>query len=169
MVVSNQRAFNRKKVEAPLQFSIPGTDALAVTRLFNYCPGGLYFESHLPMTPDKETTVVIPDLLAEHPAPGAYAGYYVRIRWCNSIAGQRALAYGIGAAFLERNAELPAALAIERHTSECDLCDRVMEEGSVCRVDGTRCLCLPCYKHLEKIPSGALRNAVWRFIDRNVI
>ena len=81
MMNSNRRAFTRNQVEAPLQLKIPETEALAVTHLHNYCPGGVYFESHLQMALDDETTVVIPDLLAESPAPGAYASYHVRIRW----------------------------------------------------------------------------------------
>jgi hypothetical protein len=169
MMNPNQRAFTRSEVETPLQFAIPETEAFAVTRLHNYCQGGVYFESYLPMAPGYETTVVIPDLLAESPASGAYASYHVRVRWCNDLKGKHAVKYGIGAEFLEKSEELPTVEPIERYHSECDLCDRELEGGSICRIDGTRCLCLPCYKHLEKIPAGPVRESIFRFIDRNVI
>ncbi|MGA9233293.1 MAG: hypothetical protein WBV91_00595 [Desulfobacterales bacterium] len=115
-----------------------------------------------------EMTIVIPDLLAETPAPGDYASYLVRVRWCNEIKGKSTVKYGIGAKFLEKCEEPPAPGAIETYRSECDLCDREMEGENICRIDGTRCLCLQCYKHLEKIPAGPLRESILRFIDRNI-
>jgi hypothetical protein len=168
MVNPDQRAFVRNEVEAPLQFKIPEKEALAVTRLYNVCVGGVYFESHLPMMRDHETTIVIPDLLAGAPAPEALAGYRVRIRWCNELRKQRAIQYGIGAQFLEKTEELAEAVAIERHLG-CELCGRTLKGGSICRINGTVCLCLPCYKHLEKIPGGSVRESILRFIDGNVI
>ena len=168
MLTQYQRAFTRNQVEAPLWFKIPETEALTVTRLQNYCEDGVYFVSHLPMAYGYEMTIVIPDLLAETPAPGDYASYLVRVRWCNEIKGKSTVKYGIGAKFLEKCEEPPAPGAIETYRSECDLCDREMEGENICRIDGTRCLCLQCYKHLEKIPAGPLRESILRFIDRNI-
>jgi hypothetical protein len=169
MVIHNQRAFTRNEVEAPLRFKLPEREALSVTRLQNYCKGGVYFESHLPLAPGFETTIVIPDLLAESPDPSDFTSYHVRICRCNQLKGKQTVRYGIGAEFLEKCEELPIIASSESYRSECDLCDRELEGQSICRIDGTRCLCLSCYKHLEKIPPGQVRESILRFIDRNVI
>jgi len=121
------------------------------------------------MVPDYETTIVIPDLFAELPAPDVYAGYHVRIRWCNEIKKQPALKYGIGAQFLEKTEELTKVAALLRHCSECDLCDQRPKGGIICRINDSVCLCLPCYEHLGIIPPGPLRESVLRFIYRNVV
>jgi PilZ domain len=167
MVHPTQRAFDRNEVEAPLQFKIPETDALAVTRLYNICQGGIYFESQQPMEPGHETTIVIPDLLAPSPAPDAYAGYRVRIRWCNELKNHEPT-YGIGAQLLAKTEELKKTAILEMPFG-CELCGRNLRKGSICSVKGTVCLCLPCYKHLEKIPEGSVRESILRFIDGNVI
>ncbi|MGD9072752.1 MAG: hypothetical protein PVI69_13385, partial [Desulfobacterales bacterium] len=83
MVNIEKRSFARNLMEAPLQFKISETESLAATRLYNVGQGGVYFESPWSMVPDHETTIVIPDILAEPSVPGAYAGYRARIRWCN--------------------------------------------------------------------------------------
>jgi hypothetical protein len=168
MLTHNQRAFIRNQVEALLRFKIPETEALSVTRLQNYCKGGVYFESHLPMASGYETTIVIPDLLAESPAAGDYVSYQVRVSWCNEIQRKNTVKYGIGAKFLGKCEKPLTTGAIEMNLSECDLCDRELKWESICRIDGTRCLCLPCYKHLEKIPTGPVRDSILRFIDRNI-
>jgi PilZ domain len=167
MIHPTQRAFDRNEVEAPLQFKIPETDALAVTRLYNVCQGGVYFESQLPMEPGHETTIVIPDLIAESAAPGVYAGYRVRIRWCNELKKQEPK-YGIGAQFLAKTEELKKAAVLKRPLG-CELCGRGLGAGCICHNDGTVCLCLTCYKHLEGIPEGSVRESILRFIDGNVI
>jgi hypothetical protein len=169
MATHNQRTFARNEVEALLWFKMPEKEALSVTRLKNYCKGGVYFESHLPLARGNETTVVIPDLLAESPAPGDVVGYSVRICWCNELKVKHAVRYGIGAEFMEKIKAWPTSVAVELDRSECDLCDRRVEGESICRIDGTRCLCLSCYKHLEKIPPGPIRESILRFIDRNII
>lgn len=164
----NQRAYRRIQVEASLQFRVPETEALAVGRLHNYCTGGVYFESPLPMSTDCETAIVIPDLLAVSPAHNAWAAYKVRIRWCNGLKAEQGFKFGIGAAFLDQCEPMPTAAIVEQCYSVCDLCDRELKGECTCRLDGNRRLCLPCYKHVEKIPAGPLRESILRFIDRNI-
>jgi hypothetical protein len=168
MIGTEQRAFTRNAVEVSLQFKIPETEELAVTRLLNFSQGGIYFESYLPLVPDYVTTIVMPDLLAKSPAPDTYAGYRVRIRWCNELKKLRDLKYGIGAQLLEKTEELTKAKSLESN-SACDLCDQLIEGGSICRIEGSGCLCLPCYKHLEGIPEGPARESILSFINRSVI
>lgn len=164
----DQRAFNRIQVEVPLQFTMPITEDLAVTRLLNYCQGGVYFESHQPLAPDDETKIVMPDLLAESPATNTYAGYIVRVRWCNEIKKLPEPKFGIGAQLLEKIENLKKAKSLATY-STCDLCDQLIEGESVCRIEGTGCLCLPCYKHLERLPDGPTRKSILRYIERNIL
>ncbi len=168
MASAEQRAFTRNEVEVSLQFKTPETEELAVTRLLNFCQGGIYFESHLPLVPGYEKTIVMPDLLAKSPDPDTYAGYRVRIRWCDELKKLRDLRYGIGAKLLKK-IEAPTKTKSLESTSICDLCDRLIEGRSVCRIKGSGCLCLPCYKHLERSPAGPARESNLKFIDRTVI
>jgi len=168
MISTEQRAFTRNEVEVPLQYTVPETKELAVTRLLNFCQGGIYFESHLPLVPDCETTILMPDLLAKSPPPNTYAGYRVRIRWCNELKNLRDLKYGIGAQLLDKIEDLTKAKSLESN-STCDLCDGLIEGASICRLKGTGCLCLPCYKHLEGLPEGPARESILRYINRSIL
>jgi hypothetical protein len=168
MISRDQRAFNRIQVEVPLQFTMPKTEELAVTRLLNYCQGGIYFESTQPLAPDDETKIVMPDLLAKTPATNTYAGYRVRVRWCNEIKESPEPKFGIGAQLLDKIENLKKAKSLAKN-STCELCDRLIEGESICRIEGTGCLCLPCYKHLEGLPDGPAREVILRYIDRNIL
>src|SRR5512134_2510980 len=132
-MLNTQRASDRNEVEAPLQFQIPEKGALAVTRLYNFGQGGVYFQSPLPMEPGHETNIVIPDFRVESPTPDIYAGYRVRICWCNELK-QKELTYGIGAQFLAKTEELKRAPALENPLG-CELCSRSLQRGSICRND----------------------------------
>jgi len=170
MANTEQRAFARNQTEAPLQLKIPGKDVFAVNRLYNFCQEGVYFESHHPIEPDKETTIVMPDLLAESPTLTDYVGYRVQIRWCNKLQQKRELKYGVGARLLVKTNDLTKAAALLRQHSGCDFCGQKLMEGSICRINGTACLCLACYEKLEKRSSGPLKNSIWKFIDdRNIV
>jgi hypothetical protein len=169
MIGTEQRAFTRNKVEAPLQFKMPETEELAVTRLLNFCQGGIYFESHLPLVPDYETTIVMPDLLSKSPTSSTYACYSVRIRWCNKLKKLRDRKFGIGAQLLNKvEDDVVKAKSLESN-STCDLCDQSIIGGSVCRIEGAVCLCLPCYKHLEGLPEGPARQSILKYINRSVL
>jgi hypothetical protein len=164
-----KRASKRNQLEAPLQFKIPKSEALAATRLYNVGQGGVYFESPWSMLLNSETTIVIPDISAEPTVPGVYTGYRARIRWCNELPQKHANKYGIGAQFLRQAEELTKVAGFEEHCTECDLCDKSLEGNGICVIDGSRCLCIPCYEHLGSIPDGPLRASIMRYIDRNVI
>ena len=168
MIYKEKRAFTRKEVIVPLQFTLSETQGLAVTRLLNFSQDGICFESHLPLEIDSETTIVMPDLLAKSPTPNSYAGYKMRVRWCNELKKLGDLKFGIGAQFLGKIEDLTKAKSLEVN-STCDLCDRTIEGGSICRIEGDGCICLPCYKHLEGLPEGPARESILRFIDRNII
>jgi hypothetical protein len=164
-----KRTPTRNQLEAPLQFKIPESEALAATRLYNVSQGGVYFISPWSMVPNSETTIVIPDILAEPNVFGVYTGYRARICWCNELPQKHANKYGIGVQFLKQTEELTKVAAIAENCTECDLCDRLLTERGVCVLDGARCLCIPCFEHLKNIPDGPLRVSIMRYIDRNVI
>jgi hypothetical protein len=169
MVNIEKRSFMRDQMEAPLQFKIFETEALAATRLYNVSQGGVYFESPWSMVPDYETTIVIPNILTKPSVPGAFAGYRARIRWCNELSQQHPNKYGIGVQFLRQTEELTKTAAFAEYCSECDLCDRRLTGNGICVINGPRCLCIPCHEHLANIPDGPLRASIMRYIDRNVI
>ena len=168
MIVTEQRAFTRYKVEATLQFTMPETEKLAVTRLLNFCQGGIYFESYLPLVPDYETTIVMPDLFTNSPTSSTYACYSARIRWCSEIKELRNRKFGIGAQLFDKVEDVIKAKSLESN-STCDLCDQLIIEWSVCRIEGNVCLCLPCYKHLEGLPDGPARESIIKYINRSVL
>ena len=168
MVSIEQRAFTRNKVDVPLQYTVPKTKELAVTRLLNFCQGGIYFESHLPLAPDCETTIVIPDIFAKSPDLDTHVSYNVRIRWCKEYEEPRDSVFGIGAQLLDKIEYITKAKSLESN-STCDLCDQLIVGESVCRLEGAVCLCLPCYKHLEELPEGPARESVLRYINRSVL
>lgn len=64
--------------------------------------------------------------------------------------------------------DAPAGNTVQR-LKACDMCGRETPETSLCRVDGTICLCQSCWRHLEKIPAGIVKDSLLRFLNGNVI
>lgn len=153
----NRRAWIRSEVETSLRYLVSGSRELADACLYNCCPGGIYFESHLPMAPDSETTIVMPDLLAKSPVPDGYAVYRTKIRWCRELEKEQPHKFGIGAQFLEKQEAFVSSASPETFYMECDCCSQSLEEGCTCRIRDGVCLCLPCYRDLQKIPDGPVR------------
>jgi hypothetical protein len=168
MSIPEHRAFARNQFVAPLQLKMPKMEAIAFTHLYNFCRGGIYFESHLPILPGYETTVAVPDILYEPTAAGAYGAYRVRIRWCSELA-KKSAKYGMGAQVLTKTEELTKAVALADHFLDCDLCDQRLEGEGVCYYKDMVCLCIPCCEHLKRFPAGILRESIMRFVYRNVV
>jgi hypothetical protein len=165
----NQRLFSRSEVEVHLQFLIPETQNIATARLYNFCQNGVHFQSDMSMEPGQETTIVIPDVIAEAPAVDSCSGYRIQVRWCKQLQKQKSPSFGIGAQLLEKTDVFLKTATPERFYVECDLCGRVLNEWCACRISGAVCLCLACYKHLQTALSGSLHKSVLRFIERNVV
>lgn len=165
----NQRLFSRSEVEVHLQFLIPETQNIATARLYNFCQNGVYFQSDRSMEPWQETIIIIPDLIAEAPAFDSCSGYRIQVRWCRQLQKQKSPTFGIGARLLEKTDGFFKSATPERFYLECDLCGRVLNEWCTCRISGSVCLCLACYKHLQMDLSGPMHKSMLRFIERNVV
>ena len=165
----SQRLFSRSEIEVSLQFLIPETQNIATARLYNFCQNGVYFQSHVPMESGQETTIVIPDLIAEAPAFDSCSGYRIQVRWCKPLPKLKSPNFGIGSQLLEKTDGFLKSATPERFYLECDLCGRVLNEWCACRISGAVCLCLECYKHLQTDLAGPMHKSVLRFIERNVV
>jgi hypothetical protein len=117
----------------------------------------------------QETTIAIPDLIADSPIFDSYSGYRIQVRWCKGIKKVNSQSYGIGAQILQKTESFLNSAILPNFYLECDLCGRVLNEWCACRIRRAVCLCLSCYKHLECKISGSLHNSVLRFIERNVV
>ena len=51
----------------------------------------------------------------------------------------------------------------------CDLCGELMLTASVCRLDGSICLCQDCYYRMDEMPEGDIKFSIKRFLDGNVL
>jgi hypothetical protein len=123
------------------------------------------------MVPNDETTIVIPVVLGESLVTGAYDTYRVRICWCKKIKKQT-LKYGMGVQFLAKIEGLMKDADLADHYSQCDLCDlcdQRLEGEGVYYFNDMVYLCLPCYEHLKRYPTGILRESIISFIYRNSV
>ena len=52
----------------------------------------------------------------------------------------------------------------------CDLCGELILTESVCRLDGSICLCSDCFHRMDEMPEGGnIKFSIKRFLDGNVL
>jgi hypothetical protein len=51
----------------------------------------------------------------------------------------------------------------------CDLCGELMLTASVCRLDGSICLCQNCFHRMGEMPEGDIKYSIKRFLNGNVL
>ena len=164
-----QRSHERSVVKIPLQYRIPDSDHLGITQLFNISEGGLYFETYRPMESSLKLEVLRTWLPEGTHTPDAYLGHEARVRWCRELQQHRRQRYGVGIQFLRETRVPSCLLNLEPPPYRCDLCDRKITDEIICRRDLMVFLCPPCFKHLDTMPEGTVKESIIRFLIGNVL
>jgi uncharacterized CHY-type Zn-finger protein len=51
----------------------------------------------------------------------------------------------------------------------CDLCGRITLHEFIVQTQGQISLCPACYKHINPMPDGIIKNSIMRFLRKNVL
>ena len=168
MQTYSRRKTERHPSEAPVQYVYRQPDRFYNSQIVNYSEDGLYFRSFQPLEPDSQIRINMPNYSSGASGPEAYQSYTAAVRWCQKISDDKSSQFGVGIEILEKSYERLTDIAT-RVRQTCDRCDAVLSTASVCRINGSICLCADCFGRLEKIPEGNIKSDIKRILDGNVI
>ena len=168
MQTHSRRTFPRKQYEAPIQYVYLQPDRFYNSRMYNFSEGGFYFEPFQPLEINSQINIVMPNYSPDADGPEAYQSYLAVIRWCQKRPGAKSSQFGAGAEIIERSHERFAGIETQKRQS-CDLCGKSLPAASVCRIDGSICVCPNCFNRLDKMPEGQVKSSIKRFLDGNVL
>ena len=168
MQAKSKRAFPRNQYEAPIQYLYVQFDRYYNSRMYNFSKGGLYFEPFKPLELNTQINIIMPNYSPDAKGPEGFQSYLAVIRWCQKLSDEKSPRFGVGVEILERSHERFINIETQKRQS-CDLCDKLLLEASVCRIDGSICLCPDCYHRFDEIPEGSLKSSIKRSLDGNVL
>ena len=168
MQTQSRRKYERHLSEAPVQYIYRQPDRYYNSQIVNYSEDGFYFTSFQPLEPDSRLSMVMPNYSPDAAGPEAYPSYLAEIRWCRQISDEKSSQFGVGVKILEKSRERLTDIGTPVRQT-CDRCDALLSTASVCRIDGSICLCPDCFDRLEKMPEGNVKSDIKRILDGNVI
>jgi hypothetical protein len=162
-----RRAYNRTIYKAPIQYTVIDAKKYHNTRMFNFSPGGLCYETEQELEPESSVCIVMQNYSPDRFGPEAFRSYIARIRWIRPISQNGSTRYATGVQFVARSHEILDAQAQgARHV--CDLCGVLMPIAHIVKIDQGCQVCKPCNRHICNIPPGKIRECVVRFLIGNV-
>jgi hypothetical protein len=168
MQTQSRRRYPREPYEAPIQYVYLQPDRYYTARMYNFSQTGLYFEPAHHLEPNTQIKIIMPNYAPDGNGPESFQSYSGVIRWCRQLSEEIPSRFGVGVEIIEKSHERFITLETQKQKS-CELCDELLLAESVCRLDGTICLCPNCFHHFHKIPESNIKSSVKRFLDGNVI
>lgn len=166
-----QRAYQRYRLQAPIQYSVingGGEPHLHESRTLNYSAGGFCYETTQQLSPEDEVCIIMRNYTPGQAGPESYRSYLTRIRWIHPLARERDNRFAAGARIVARSHEIIDAFSEEpRHN--CDLCGALTP---VCLLECTEKkaqLCGHCCAHFQSLPAGKVRQSLERYLTGNVV
>lgn len=164
----SKRKFTRHRCQTPIQFLYRQPDRYFNSQVSDYSEAGLHFRSMQPLEINSQIRIIMPGYSPQASGPEAYQSYTAAVRWCQKISDKKSSRFGVGVEILEKSHERLTEIG-PRTRQTCDRCDASLPAASVCRIDGSICLCPDCFDRLEKIPEGSLKSDIKRILDGNVL
>ncbi len=168
MQIQSRRKCDRHRSEAPVQYVYRQPDRYFNSHVLNYSEDGMYFESIQPLEIDSQVRIIMPNYASDASGPDAFQSYLAEIRWCQEIPDEKSSQFGVGVEILEKSHDRLTNI-VAPVSQTCDRCDTVLSTASVCRIDGSICLCSDCFDHLDDMPEGKVKSDIKRILDRNVL
>ncbi len=168
MQTHSRRNFPRNQCEAPIQYMYLQPDRYYNSRTYNFSEGGMFFKSLHPLRVNSQINITMPNYSPNAQGPEAFSSYVAEVRWCQKISDEKSSQFGVGVKILDKSQELQPKIEKPQHHS-CDLCDKSLLAASVCRIDGSICLCPDCFDRLDEMPEGQVKSGIKRLLDGNVL
>ena len=164
----SRRNFLRNQYEAPIQYTHLQPDRYYNSRMYNFSRGGMYFEPLQSLELNSQINIIMPNYSPNTDGPEAFQSYLAVIRWCQKRSDKKSERFGVGVEIIERSHERFINIETQKRQT-CDLCGEVMLTASVCRLDGSICLCSNCFHRMDEMPDGDIKSSIKRFLDGNVL
>ena len=168
MSALKERASPRNEYKAPIIYATPDKEKYVRARLRNSSVAGMYFESERGVTPGMDICIKMVNHSPESCGPEAYKAYLANVRWCQEIINSDRFHYGIGTQYLIKSLVDHRVTRCGKEAS-CTLCDIRIPFGQIHESDPCVYLCTDCFKHLQSIPDGFLKECVTDFMIGNVL
>ena len=168
MQAHSRRIFPRNQYEAPIHFLYSQPDRYYNSQMYNFSQGGLYFEPIQFLEPHTQINIIMPNYSPDTNGPEAFQSYLAVVRWCQKLPDEKSSRFGVGVEIIERSHDRFINLETQKKKS-CDLCGELMLTASVCRLDGSICLCPDCFHRLDEMPESDIKSGIKRYLDGNVL
>ena len=168
MSAFTKRAYSRDAYEAPIMYANYDTENYYQAKMYNSSAGGMYFESDHSIKPKSDICIKMINYRADKSGPEAYKAYRAKVRWCKKIDKGDNSRYGIGIQYLVKSHTVYGG-NVHGSTSSCDLCGERMRSGEIHETDDFICLCINCFKYLDELPEGKIKESIKEFLTGNVI
>jgi len=168
MQTQSRRIFPRSHYEAPLQYLYLQPDRYYNSRMYNFSQDGLYFEPFQSLELNTQINIIMPNYSPDTNGPEAFQSYLAVIRWCQKLSDEKSSRFGVGVEIIERSHERFINIETQKRQS-CDLCGELLLTASVCRLDGSICLCPDCFHRWDKMPENDIKSSVKRYLNGKVL
>ena len=168
MAPFTKRAYSRDAYEAPIMYANYDTENYYHAKMYNSSAGGMYFESDHSIKPKSDICIKMINYRADISGPEAYKAYRAKVRWCKKIDKGDNSRYGIGIQYLVKSHTVYGG-NVHGSTCSCDLCGERMRSGEIHETDDFICLCINCFKYLDELPEGKIKESIKEFLTGNVI
>lgn len=168
MSAFTKRAYSRNAYDAPIMYANYDTENYYHAKIYNSSAGGMYFESDHSIKPKSDICIKMINYRADTSGPEAYKAYRAKVRWCKKIDKDDTSRYGIGIQYLVKSHTVYGG-NVHGSTCSCDLCGEKMSSGEIQETDDFICLCMNCFKYLDELPEGNIKESIKEFLTGNVI
>ena len=168
MSAFTKRAYSRNAYDAPIMYANYDTENYYHAKMYNSSAGGMYFESDHSIKPKSDICIKMINYRADTSGPEAYKAYRAKVRWCKKIDKDDTSCYGIGIQYLVKSHTVYGG-NVHGSTFSCDLCGEKMSSGEIQETDDFICLCMNCFKYLDELPEGNIKESIKEFLTGNVI
>ena len=168
MVAFTKRAYSRNAYEAPIMYADYDTENYYHAKMYNSSLGGMYFEADHAIKPKSDICIKMINYRPDTSGPEAYKAYWAKVRWCKKIDKEETSRYGIGIQYLVKSHTVYGG-SVHGSTYACDLCGEQVPSGEIHETDDFVWLCIDCFKYIEALPEGKIKESIKDFLAGNVI
>ena len=168
MHAPSKRQFSRVKCHIPIECAVKGADSYVTSTLLNSSKTGMYFETEGTFKTKTSLQIVMPTYSSSAFGPEAFKFYQTEAVWSQQVSGNPVPLYGYGVKLLKCSKKDDGAHA-QKISYPCDMCHNSICCQVIRKAQNSSYLCPDCFKQLDAVPEGNLKESMKRFILGNVI
>jgi DNA-directed RNA polymerase subunit RPC12/RpoP len=150
----SRRAFPRNNCAVKIIFSIHPSKKLFTANMYNDSEGGMYFESNFVLEPGTDLIIKRDDFDPIKHGSEALKGYRAEVVWCESVGRNGGSLYGVGVRFI---------------MNVCSQCGKTVAYTDIQKTNAFLFLCPDCFRMLEAMRDGKMKNCIENYLIGNVI